>query len=109
LPGGNLPKFPKLDALITRAADDDVALGADRRVQYAGIVRVPNLANFVERGVRVHHERVVREAVRGEKFLCKRGEPNRGDLRGCGERVESRACIRIPEVHGRIAGPSAGG
>lgn len=106
---GNLPNPPKLDTLVTRAADDYVALGADRRVQHAGIVCVTDLPNFVQGRVRVHHDRVVREAVRGEHLLCERGEPDRGHLRGCGERVEPRACIRIPEVHGRIAGPATGG
>ena len=107
--GGDLPNSPKLDILITRTADNDVALGAERRVEYARIVRVTNLPDFVERRVRVHHNRIVWEAMRGEDLLCKRGEPNRGDLRGCGERVESCARVRIPEVHSRVSSPAPGG
>ena len=61
--GGDLPNFPKLDILITRAADNYVALGAESRVEYTRIMRITNLPDFVERGVRVHHDRVVREAM----------------------------------------------
>ena len=109
MPGGDIPNSPKLDTLITRAADDYIALRANSRVQHAGIVRVPDLANFLERGIRVDHDRIVREAVRGEKLFCERGELDRGDLRGCGERVEACARVGIPKVHGGIAGPSTGG
>lgn len=107
--GGDLPYFPKFDILITRAADNYVALGAESRVEYTRIMRVTNLSDFVERGVRVHHDRIVREAMRGEELFCKRGELNRGDLCGCGERVESCARVRIPKVHGRVSSSTTGG
>jgi len=106
---GDLPKLPKLDALITCAADNYIALRANSRVKHARIVCITDLPDFIERGVRVYHDRIVREPVRGEEFLCKRGEPDRGHLRGGGERVESCARVRVPEMHGGIAGPPAGG
>jgi hypothetical protein len=107
--GGNLPDFPKLDILITRAADNYVALGAESRVEYARIVRVTNLPDFVERGVRMHHDRIIRETMCGEDLFCKRGELNRGDLCGCGERVEPCARVRIPKVDGCVSSPATGG
>ena len=72
-------------------------------------MRITSLPDFVERGVRVHHDRVVREAMRGEELFCKRGELNRGDLRGCGERVEPCARVRIPKVHSRVPSSATSG
>ena len=70
-PGGDLPNPPNLDILTTRVADDYIALNANSKVHNARVLCVTNPSNF--------HDRIVREAVRGEDSLCKRRELNRGD------------------------------
>jgi hypothetical protein len=90
--------FPELEVLVTARRRDRRPIWTEARVEDPRLVRLGNIGDFRESGVRPDGKLVVWDTVRGEHLLGVGVEDERSDLGSSLERVETGGGSGVPKV-----------